>query len=108
MTDESFKEYLADQLSGLGRVEFRRMFGGYGIYRGAAFFGILYQGRLYFKTDATSRAHYTARGMQPFRPNVKQTLKSYYEVPADVIEDGELLVNWARRALCVDHSVNRR
>jgi TfoX/Sxy family transcriptional regulator of competence genes len=39
------------------------------------------------------------RGMQPFRPNPRQTLKSYYEVPVDVLEDHEQLTVWARQAV---------
>ena len=71
------------------------MFGGYGLYRKETFFGIIHRGRLYFKTDDRTRAGYVARSMKPFRPNVKQTLKSYYEVPVEVIEDAEQLVAWA-------------
>jgi DNA transformation protein len=33
-----------------------------------------------------------------FRPNPKQTLKSFYKVPIDVIEDGEFLTQWAIEA----------
>jgi len=33
--------------------------------------------------------------MKPFRPNAKQTLKSFYEVPIDVLEDTEQLASWA-------------
>ncbi len=33
--------------------------------------------------------------MTPFRPSEKQTLRTYYEVPADVIEDRAALVRWA-------------
>jgi DNA transformation protein and related proteins len=36
--------------------------------------------------------------MKPFRPNPKQTLKTYYEVPADILEDRELLARWADAA----------
>ena len=74
------------------------MFGGYGLYRGETFFGILFRGRLYFRTDEQSRAEYLERGMQPFQPNERMTLKSYYEVPADVVEDRDLLAMWAERA----------
>jgi DNA transformation protein len=101
MADESFKEFVEDQLHALGAVSVRRMFGGYGLYRGARFFGILHRGRLYFKTDAQSRRHYLAHGMLPFRPNPRQTLASYYEVPAAILEDAEELVTWARRAVGV-------
>jgi DNA transformation protein len=99
VADGSFREYVEDQLRALGAVEFHTMFGGYGLYRGPFFFGILHRGRLYFKTDSDSRPEYVARGMGPFRPNVRQTLKSYYEVPAEVIEDADALIEWARRAI---------
>ena len=58
-----------------------------------------YKGRLYFRTDDKSRQAYADRGMQPFRPSVKQTLKNYYEVPPDIVEDSEALVAWARKAM---------
>jgi DNA transformation protein len=37
--------------------------------------------------------------MNPFRPDVEQTLRSFYEVPVDVLEDGEQLTTWAARAV---------
>lgn len=39
--------------------------------------------------------------MEPFRPNVDQTLQRYYEVPADVLEDRGRLLEWAQQALGV-------
>jgi len=87
MKEDSFREFILDQLGPLERIQFRPMFGGEGLYRGECFFGILFKGRLYFKTDDASRSDYVEMGMKPFRPTAKQTLKSYYEVPVDVIED---------------------
>lgn len=98
MTERSFVRFVLDQLDDLG-VEARAMFGGHGLYAGDVFFGIVHQGRLYFKTDEASRPAYEERGMEPFRPNERQTLTTYYEVPADVLEDDEQLVAWARTAM---------
>ena len=97
--DESFKDYVLDQLRELPGVTARGMFGGFGLYAGTIFFGIVSGGRVYFKTTEATRAAYEERGMQPFRPTETQTLKRYYEVPAEVVEDAELLVEWAERAL---------
>jgi hypothetical protein len=36
--------------------------------------------------------------MKSFRPNPSQTLRNYFEVPVDVVENRERLVRWARRA----------
>jgi DNA transformation protein len=107
MRDDSFKDYVLDQLGPLGAVRARAMFGGHGLYRGNEFFGILHQGRLYFRTDVRTRPDYIARGMSPFQPNSRQTLASYYEVPADVLDDADLLAIWARAALSA-HPDKRR
>ena len=93
--NDGFKDFVLDQLIELRGVTCRAMFGGYGLYRGRIFFGIVHKGRLYFKTDETSRAAYLKRGMKPFRPNARQTLKTYYEVPVEIIEDREQFVAWA-------------
>jgi DNA transformation protein len=36
--------------------------------------------------------------MKPFRPNPKQTLKTYYEVPVEIVENAERLAQWANPA----------
>jgi len=97
--DESFKDFVLDQLQKLDDVEARRMFGGYGIYRDETFFGILHKGRLYFKIDDATIGEYRRCKMKPFRPNARQTLKSYYQVPVDIIEDGDELCEWVAKAI---------
>jgi DNA transformation protein len=98
MKEDSFRDFVLDQLRSLEGVSCRSMFGGYGIYLGADFFGILYDGRLYFKTDESTREKYRDRGMGPFAPGGEQVLKSYYEVPEEIVEDDEELASWAREA----------
>ena len=92
---------MLDQLSGLHGVTCRAMFGGYGLYQGETFLGIIHKGRLYFKIGKATLPAYRAKGMKPFRPNSKQTLKTYYEVPVEVIEDQEELTVWARQAVSI-------
>jgi TfoX/Sxy family transcriptional regulator of competence genes len=60
----SFVEYVQDQLSGLGGdgVTVRPMFGGHGLSCRGTFFGIAYDGRLYFKTNASTVSRYEAAG----------------------------------------------
>lgn len=95
---DSFKDFVLDQLGGLTDVTSRSMFGGYGLYQGRVFFGIIHQGRLYFRTSPATRGGYVAQGMRPFRPNAAQTLTNYYEVPVDIVEDQEQLTVWAEQA----------
>jgi DNA transformation protein and related proteins len=98
-TDESFKDFVLDQLRELDDVEARRMFGGYGLHQDETFFGILHKGKLYFKVDESTIGEYRKRKMKPFRPNAKQTLTSYYQVPVEIFEDDERLCDWAVKAI---------
>jgi DNA transformation protein len=95
---DGFKDFVLDQLTELRGLTCRAMFGGYGLSYKGTFFGIIHKGRLYFKVSPSTVREYRAQGMKPFKPNAKQTLKSFYEVPADVIEDGSLLTAWAQQA----------
>jgi DNA transformation protein len=101
MSGDSFKTFVQDQLHDLSGMRFLKMFGGYGIYQGNLFFAIISGGKLYFKTNETTRKMYLEHGTTPFmygtRGSVKK-LKNYYEVLVDVLEDDEQLVIWARRA----------
>lgn len=99
MSDASFRDFVLEQLEGVDALACRRMFGGYGLYGGDVFFGIIHRGALYFRTDEKSRVEYLRHGMRPFMPTPRQSLKAYYEVPADVLEEPELLAEWARRAM---------
>jgi DNA transformation protein and related proteins len=99
MKSDSFKDYALDQLAGMPALKCRGMFGGFGLYAGEKFFGIVFQGRLYFKTSADTRASYESRGMKHFSPSAKQQLTSYFEVPADVVEDANELTRWAEEAI---------
>jgi len=97
--DESFKDFVLDQLVGMDDVEARQMFGGFGLYQDETFFGIVHKGKLFFKIDESTVGEYRNRKMKPFRPDAKQTLKSYYQVPVDVIEDADELREWAVKAI---------
>jgi len=108
MNDETFRDFVCDQLQLLGQADCRPMFGSYGLYHDDVFFAILAKGRLYFKTNTVIRAAYLQRGMRPFRPNARQTLKSYYEVPVDILEDHEQLTVWARHAIACQTSRTAR
>lgn len=94
---DSLLIHLLDTLAPLG-VRASRMFGGYGVYRGDAFFAIVFEGRIYFRTDERTVAAYQAAGSQPFHPGPRHTLGSYWEVPAEVLDDPETLQVWARLA----------
>jgi DNA transformation protein and related proteins len=105
VTDDFFR-YVLEQLSGLRGVASRRMFGAVGLYSDGAFFGLISSDVLYFKVGDSNRPDYEARGMSQFRPyrDRPQISMSYYEVPAEVLEDVDECMLWAQRSIAVAHS----
>jgi len=78
------------------------MFGAYAVFSGDKTFGIIDEGRLFFKTDALSQSDYTSRGMGPFTYEAKGNKRismAYHEVPPDVLENRQELILWARKAI---------
>ena len=77
----------------------KRMFGGQGVYAEGAMFAIAHKDSLYLKVDDESRAEFEELGSGPFRPNERQTVRSFYELPDEVASDDAELAAWAHRAL---------
>jgi DNA transformation protein len=97
---EEYIDYILGQLSDMGTVTHRRMFGGAGLYLSGLFFGLIDDDILYFKVDDTNRAAYTDAGMEPFRPYGPGSYSmSYFQVPEAVIEDPERLAAWGMNAV---------
>jgi DNA transformation protein len=95
--------YILEQLAGLPAVRPNRMFGGVGLYSDGIFFGLIDDDTLYFKTGPANVADYLSRNMPKFMPFPDKTgaVMGYHQVPADVIEEPELLVQWARTSVSV-------
>ncbi len=53
-------------------------------------------------------SEYREWGMRPFQTSSRQTLKNYYEVPADVLEDDDRLAEWAQNAVEVSLKVGAK
>jgi DNA transformation protein and related proteins len=101
--NEDFMKYVLEQLAGLGHVIARRMFGGVGLYHGERIFGLIFGDTLYFKVDDSNRPDYESRGMGRFRPYADrpQLSMTYFEVPADALEDADECVIWARKSAAI-------
>jgi DNA transformation protein and related proteins len=95
-----YLEYILEQMGGLGAVSTRRMFGAVGLYSGELFFGLIDFDTLFLKTDETNSAQYMTRNMPRFMTTVNRPM-GYYQVPADIIEESEALVSWARQSVGV-------
>lgn len=96
-----YLQYVLEQVSSLPRVTTRRMFGAVGLYSDGVFFALIDDDTLFFKVSDANRADYVSRNMAPFKPfRDKPDLSlSYYEVPADALEDRDELGVWARKSI---------
>ena len=101
---DEFIHYVIDQLSTWGDVSARKMFGGAGLYCDGVMFGLIADDVAYLKVDDSNRKDFVKAGSSPFNPypdKVKTAVMSYYEIPADVVENPDQLAEWAQRSLAV-------
>lgn len=95
---------ITDLFAAFGPVHVRRMFGGSGLYAGGHMFAIAVGGAIYLKADAAFAEHLAARGSAPFSYVAKgavRTMRGFWSVPEDALDDGEDLAALARRALAI-------
>jgi len=94
---------LADLFRAFGAVDFRRMFGGTGLYADGVMFALAISGELYLKADNSFAAELETRGSAPFSYAVKggrrRVVGSFWQVPEAALDDAEDLAALARRAL---------
>ncbi|HEX6636617.1 MAG TPA: TfoX/Sxy family protein [Steroidobacteraceae bacterium] len=106
MVQQQYLAYVLEQLTGLPALRSNRMFGGIGLYSDDIFFGLIDDDTLYFKTGPANVEQYTSRKMPKFMPfpDRRGAEMGYHQVPADIIEDAESLVSWARQSIAVQLS----
>jgi DNA transformation protein len=99
--DDGFLEWLRELLEPNGRVAFKRMFGGHGLYLDGLFVAIVVDGRPYFKADAETAPAFLAAGCAPFvyDSGGKRVEMSYWSLPESALDSAEDMQPWARRAI---------
>jgi DNA transformation protein len=97
----TFAEFIKEQLSGLGEISVRRMFGGVGVYCNGLMFGLLSDDTLYFRVDDGNRAAFEAEALQPLRYEVEgRTVQlPYWRAPERLHDEPEEMLAWAGEAL---------
>jgi DNA transformation protein len=88
-----------DRLSSVKALRSKSMFGGYGLYSGAYFFGLVWQSSLFLFTDEESRKRYKKAGMGPFVFKEGQREGNYFEIPAKIFDNEDALTKWAEEAV---------
>jgi DNA transformation protein len=101
MTAESgFLTHLREMLEPIDGVHFKRMFGGYGLFRTGLMFGLVVEETLYFKVDTQNKPEFEARGLGPFvyMKADKPMPMSYYQAPDEVLDSLDDMQQWAESA----------
>lgn len=95
---DDFLSYVIERFGVAATVEARRMFGGAGIYSEGVCFALVADDTLYLKVDDSNRTEFESAGSTAFSPFGTYSM-SYYECPADVLEDDSKLAAWTVRAI---------
>lgn len=103
MNKNGFVDYIMDLLSNYGNITKRYMFGGCSLYLNKKIFAIIIDDELYFKADKTTAEEFKALGSRSFtyQRDGKTIAMSYWYVPAEIIEDQELLKAWFNKSINV-------
>jgi DNA transformation protein and related proteins len=101
-TKPGLANYVTEQLSFLGRISARSIFGATGIFIEERLLGIVVDDEtLYLHTGPSNREDYVALGMPQFKPypNAFDLTTDHHRVPAEVLSDELRLKEWGERAL---------
>lgn len=98
--EKEFVAYVVDQMSSIGPVHAKGMFGGYGVYLDGLMFALVADGVLYLKSDEDTEKEFEEKGLEAFTYNKKGKVykMSYYQAPEEALEDGEEMNIWANKA----------
>jgi DNA transformation protein len=95
----ALRDTLLAGLDGLVGLRSKGMFGGIGLWaEDGLFFGMVADGRVYFRTDAETRAAYDAAGSTGL-VHGDEVSERYLSVPDAVVADPATLLAWAEDAL---------
>ncbi len=98
----SFAAFLCEQLTPLGRITLRRMFGKHGVFCDGVMIGMVRDNTLYWRVDDGNRAFFReAAASPPLNYEKKGELidLAFWRAPERLLDDPDELLAWARAAL---------
>ena len=100
MSKNEFVDYVSDVLEEFGPIVIRSMFGGFGIYKEGAIFGLIAENELYFKADKETAIFFEKYGSTPFTyDNGKKLVQmSYWKVLPEIFDDLDMMKLWVNMA----------
>lgn len=107
---QEYVDYVLELLEPINNVSSGRFFGGVGLKCEAVQFAMLMGNSLFFVVDDTSRPKYEEKGMGCFWYNTKKkkvNVKKYYEVPGELFDDQDMLIEWARESIKIARKLKK-
>ena len=108
VASDGFAEFLREQLTPLGRVTMRRMFGKTGVFCDGLMLGMVRDDTLYVRVDDHNRAAFKeAQSFPPLSYEKKgcNIDLSFWRAPERLFDEPDELVAWARAALAAARRV---
>lgn len=103
-TSSEFVNYLTDQISSLGLITQRRMFGCTALYKHGVMFALVNgDDRLFVRADDVNRTYFIKANCRAFTyqskgktGEVREISLSYFEPPEAVFDDSDELLFWTK------------
>ncbi|MCO5130591.1 MAG: TfoX/Sxy family protein [Xanthobacteraceae bacterium] len=108
VASDSFAEFLCEQLSPLGRITMRRMFGKTSVFCDGVMLGMVRDDTLYFRVDDDSKAAFQEAAAFPPLNYAKKSGTidlAFWRAPERLFDDPDEFLAWARIALSAAHRV---
>ena len=108
VASEDFGSHLCDELSPLGAISLRRMFGKTGLFCSGVMFAMVANDDLYLRVDDHNREAFAEAPSRPplsyvrLRPTIDL---SFWRAPTRLLDDHDALVAWCSLALAAAHRV---
>jgi DNA transformation protein len=93
MPSDQYIQYVRDLLAPFGPLIFKKMFGGYGIYKSQLIIALVVDNELYFKANLAAAEYFRSCGCAPFTYERIGKLISlpYWRLLPEILENQELL-----------------
>ena len=100
--NEDFLNEVMGLLYPIDGIRCKAMFGGYGIFHEDDMFALIKGTGLFFKVNDSNRPDYEIMSSSQYKP------MPYFQVPADVFDKPDSLLEWAGISIKVAHSSSKK
>jgi DNA transformation protein len=98
--NEEFKNFVLDQLQGIGEFESKRMFGGLALLHQGSAFAKIKHDKVWLKVDESNLEDFKEQGMKQYAYGKDNSRKlNFYETPIEIIEDRDKLKDWVKKSI---------